>query len=47
MRGRQASGIRPNAQLGGPPQAFTGWLFIDMFARFNYLMEDDFKEEIF
>jgi hypothetical protein len=37
----------PNAQLGGPPLAFTSWLFIDMFARFNCLMEDDFKDEVF
>jgi hypothetical protein len=35
-----------NARLGGPQQAFTGWLFIDMFIRFSCLMEDNFKEEV-
>lgn len=35
-----------NAKLGGPQQAFTGWLFIDMFIRFSCLMEEDFKEEV-
>jgi hypothetical protein len=41
-----ASNKNANTKLSGPPQAYTGWLFIDMFLRFNCLMEDDFKDEI-
>jgi hypothetical protein len=41
-----ASNKNANTKLSGPPQAYTGWLFIDMFFRFNCLMENDFKDEI-
>lgn len=36
----------PNVKLTGAPVLFIGWLFIDVFARFQCLMEDDFKEQV-